>query len=89
MINDENMEPRQIKISLVIEGYPFHIVVDGYYHKELDEEIVPASESIRFDNEVAKFRTYINGIKSSTSEKTPIVLQTEPRLIVDVCTCPA
>ena len=60
------LEPKKINVSLNIDGYPFTILVDGYYHKELDEDIIYADESRRVDEEIERFKLIIRGWREST-----------------------
>ncbi len=60
------LEPKKFDVSINIDGYPFHILVDGYYHRELDEDIIYAEESRRVDEEIERFKSTIRGWREST-----------------------
>jgi hypothetical protein len=67
MNNKIDFEPRKIEISINIEGFPFHTVADGYFHPELEEEILYADEIDRIESQIEKFKKLINGLTSETN----------------------
>ncbi len=49
-----------------IEGYPFRMEANGYFHTELQEEIIYADEAEKIDDEIARFRRILQGRTAST-----------------------
>ncbi len=66
MIMKDNpvLEPKKFDVSINIDGYPFHILVDGYYHRELDEDIIYAEEIERFKSTIRGWRESTKLLKS-------------------------
>jgi hypothetical protein len=61
------LEPRTVTVMIDVGEVTIPLRASGYYHPELEEEIVFADEAIRLDRQIERLKTFFGTSVQSTA----------------------
>ena len=61
------LEPRTVTVTIDVGWATIPLRASGYYHPELDEEVIFADEAIRLDKQIERLRAFSGAFVQSTA----------------------